>query len=119
MRFFGDCVMSFSLPVAAAWLVASAFGLSAILHLAGLRALKDMYERWDYRRNSHRVIGVLNAITAAFLAIPQTRLWGVALAAAILFGAVVALLNRRQYLYAIPGMLLLAALPSAFISSAV
>jgi len=111
--------MPFSMPVAAAWLVASVFGISAALHLTGLPALQDMYERWGYRRNSHRVIGVLNAITAAFLAVPQTRLWGVMLAGAILFGAVVALLNRRQYVYAVPGMLLLAALPPALISSAV
>jgi hypothetical protein len=110
--------MSFSFPIAAAWLVASAFGLSAVLHLAGLRPLREVYERWEYRRNTHRVIGALNIITAIFLAVPQTRLWGVTLAAAILFGAVVTLLNHRHYLFAVPGMILLAALPPALLSSA-
>jgi hypothetical protein len=111
--------MTASLPVAAAWLVASAFAVSAVVHLAGIKPLRELYARWEYRRNSHRVIGALNVVTALFLAVPETRLWGVALAAAILFGAVVALLNHRHYLFAVPGVILLAALPPALLSSAV
>jgi hypothetical protein len=111
--------MTVSLPVAAAWLVASAFALSAVVHLAGPRSLREIYARWEYRRNTHRVIGGLNVVAAAFLATPETRLWGVALAAAILFGAVVALLNHRHYLFAVPGVILLAALPPALLSSAI
>jgi hypothetical protein len=39
------------------------------------------------------------------------RLWGIALAGFVLFGTTVTLLERRKYLYAVPGILLLGTLP--------
>jgi len=50
-------------------------------------------------------------IAAAFmLAHPELRGWGIALAALIMFGAVITLLSHEQYLWAAPSMVLMAAL---------
>jgi hypothetical protein len=106
-----------SLPIIAAWSVALAFAVSAAAHLAGLRRLRAAYAEWEYPHSFHRVVGVSNLVAALFLAIPETRVWGVALAAVILFIAVVTLLNHRRYYYAVPGMLLMLALPPALLAT--
>ena len=110
---------SLSFPVLATWSVANAFAVSALVHLAGLRKLRVAYADWGYPRNFHRVVGGSNLIASAFLATPQTRIWGVALAGMILFIAVVTLLNHGRYAYAVPGMVLMAALPQAILASTV
>ena len=107
------------LPVVAAWSVVLVLGASAAAHLLGLRSLRAAYAEWEYPRNFHRVVGVSNLIAAVFLAMPETRVWGVALAAFILFIAVVTLLNHRRYYWAVPGMLLMAALPPALLATGV
>jgi len=112
-------MLPLSFPLLATWLVAATFAVSAILHLAGPKSLRAGYARLDYPRNFHRVVGVATALAAMFLATPQTRIWGVALAGMILFIAVVTLLSRRRYAYAVPGMVLMAALPQAILTSGV
>lgn len=108
-----------TLPVLAAWSVALVLALSAIVHLAGLKSLRAAYAEWEYPRSFHRVVGVSNLVAAMFLATPETRIWGVVLAAVILFLAVVTLLNHRRYYWAVPGMLLMAALPPALLATGV
>ena len=78
-----------------------------------LQAFTDAYRRWQYARGFHYVAGAAQAMAALFLAVPETRIWGGILAAAILFGATVSLLNHRQYLYALPVMLMMVAIAPA------
>jgi len=56
-------------------------------------------------------------IAAVFFAVPQLHLWGAAAAGFVLCGVTVALLERRKYIYAVPSVLLLGALPIALIGS--
>jgi hypothetical protein len=56
------------------------------------------------------VAGVFEVTAAALLAVPETRLWGIALAGLIAFGAVVTLFNQRRYLSAVPAIILMVAL---------
>jgi hypothetical protein len=101
-----------------AWAIASMFAASALLHLAGPRFVREAYERWNFPRHFHRVTGIVELLTAAFLAHPLTRLWGIALAALTLFVAVVTLLNHRQYAYTVPGILVMLLLIPASLSAA-
>ena len=101
----------------AAEALAILFAVLAAAHLSALPALAALYRRWQYARGFHYVIGTLQAMTALFLWIDQTRIWGGILAAALLFFTVVALLNRRHYLYAVPAMLAMAALAPAMIGT--
>jgi hypothetical protein len=103
--------MFFTSPaVLDALLLSAVFAASGLLHVAGPAFVRNAYERWHFPPKFYRVTGVLNLMVAAFLAIPVTRIWGVALAAFLMFFAVVTLLNNRQYKYSLPAMLLLAAL---------
>jgi hypothetical protein len=106
-------------PVIVAWSVAGIFALAALVNLAGPRILLEAYARWGYPRGFHRITGAVEMAAAVFLAMPQTRIWGVAVAGVVLFVAVVTLLNHRQYLYALPGIVLLAALPPTLLAATV
>ena len=97
-------------PLLVSWTLAAIFGAGGVLHLFGLRGL---YERLHYPRGFRSVTGTLMLLSAVFLAIGETRIWGVAFAALVTFMATVTLLNHRQYLFAASGVLVLAALAPA------
>lgn len=98
-----------------ATLLATSFLVSGSLHLAGPLFLRAAYRRWQYPSSFRYVAGVAQLFAALLLAIPQTRIWGGMLAATVLFVAVVTLLNHRQYVFAIPAILAMAALAPAII----
>src|SRR5580698_2424507 len=99
-----------------AWIIAGVFALSALIHLAGPAFVRRAYERWHFPPKFYRVTGVVELLAAAFLANPITRIWGVALAGLVTFTAVITLLNNRQYVYTLPGILVLVALVPASLS---
>src|SRR5260221_7214511 len=104
-------------PVIIAWAVAGVFAAAALLNLSGPRVLREAYARWGYPRGFHRITGVVELIAAIFLSMPQTRIWGVAVASVVLFVAVATLLNHPPYLYAPPGIVLLAPLPPTLLAA--
>jgi hypothetical protein len=89
------------------------FALAGIINLSGHAQVRMIYRFWHYPRGFYRIVGVVELLTALFLIAPELRIWGVALAAPIAFFSVVTLLNHRQYLWSLPGMLLLMALVPA------
>lgn len=93
-----------------AWVIAGIFIASALLHLVAPRFVRKAYERWGFPPGFYRVTGMVNLLAAVFLSDSLTRIWGVALAALILFVAIVKLLDKRQYTYTIPGIVVLIAL---------
>jgi hypothetical protein len=57
----------------------------------------------------------MQGLTALFLAIPETRIWGGILGAMVLFVAIVSLLNHRKYVYALPVIVLMLAIAPAMV----
>ena len=98
---------------AAALTLSALFFSSGVAHIAGAQWLRAGYRRWHFARSFSHVAGVTQLLAASFLIAPQTRVWGGVLAAAILFGAVVSLLNHGKYLYAVPAILVMAAIVPA------
>jgi hypothetical protein len=98
---------------AAALFLAGLFLLAGAAHLIGPRGLRASYRRWQFARSFRYVAGIAQLLAALFLAVPQTRFWGGALAATILFTAIVSLLNHGKYLYAIPAILVMIAIVPA------
>src|SRR5882762_3532936 len=93
-----------SSPFLIAWTVGAILALAGLVNIAGPRRLRETYLRWDFPQRFYLVVGALELIAAAFLAIPEMRVWGIALAGFITFGAVVTLFNHRRYLFAVPGI---------------
>jgi hypothetical protein len=102
-----------SIPTLDALVLGGLFGIGGLLHMAGPGFVRQAYRRWGFPSNAHRVIGVLQILTALFLSNPVTRIWGVILAGFIIFFATVALLNRGKYVYSVPGLVLMLALVPA------
>ena len=94
-------------------ILATLFALAAMLNLAAPDALRRVYRRWDYPRGFYYVAGLAQALTALFLAVPETRIWGGILGAFVLFITTVSLLNHRQYLFAVSTILMIVALAPA------
>ena len=104
-----------SFPFLVAWVVGAILAVAGLVNIAGPRRLREAYARWEFPTRFYLVAGALEVTAAAFLAIPELRIWGIALAGFIMFGAVVTLFNHRRYMSAVPGIILMAALvPASF-----
>ena len=90
--------------------LAVVFCVIGFIHLLGPRFLRDAFEKWNYGTRVRLMTGALEIVAALMLAHPELRGWGIALAALIMFGAVITLLRHEQYLCAVPSMALMAAL---------
>jgi len=104
---------TFSILAAA---LAVVFWVIGLIHLLGPRFLRDAFEKWNYGTLVRLVTGTLEIVAALMLAHPNLRGWGIALAALIMFGAVITLLNHEQYLCAVPSIALMAALVPAILA---
>ena len=102
-----------SLPHFLANGLAAIFAIAAIMDLAGSRYVRARFRQWRYPRQFYRIMGVLQLITAIFLAMPQLRIWGIILAGLLSFFWIVPLLGHRQWSWAAAGMLLMMALAPA------
>ena len=98
-------------------LAAVVFAIAGLAFFADPGPLSKLLGEWVYGRNTNRVFGSFSILAAVLLAIPQLRLWGVAVAAFVLFGSTVMLLERRKYLHALPTILLLGTLPFSAIAN--
>ena len=99
-----------ALPDLAFYSVTGVFLLGGLVNLSGSRVVRAAYRAWDYPGNFYRVVGTIELTVALFLALPETRIWGVIAGGFIAFFSVVALLKHRRYAWSLPVMLLLAAL---------
>jgi DoxX-like family len=106
-----------SLPHFLAGILALIFASAGIIDVAGFRYVRARFRQWQYPRQFYRVMGVLQLITALFLAMPQLRIWGIVLAGFITFFGVVTSLNHRQWSWAVAGMLMMVALVPASLAS--
>jgi hypothetical protein len=98
-----------------ALMLTAVFSIAAALNLAAPEFVRRIYQRWAFPRGFYYVVGLFQGLTALFLAVPQTRIWGGILGAMVLFAVIVSLLNRRQYLYAVPAILAMLALAPAMV----
>ncbi len=106
-----------SLPLVATIGLVFAFGASGLVQLAGPGFVRRAYQCWALPPRFYRVIGALMLLAAFFLAVPNTRLWGVMLAGLINFLAVVTLLKNREYGWAFPGLAVAIALPVMLVTT--
>ena len=90
--------------------VTGMFLLAGLVNLGGGSVVRAAYRAWDYPPNFYRVVGLIELVVALFLALPQTRIWGVILGGFIAFFSVVTLLKHSRYVWSLPAVLLLAAL---------
>jgi hypothetical protein len=93
--------------------VTGLFLVAALINLSGVPVVRATDRAASYPANFYRVVGAIEALVVLFLAVPQTRIWGVILGGLVVFFSTVTLLKNRQYAWSVPAMLVLAALAPA------
>jgi hypothetical protein len=112
--------MSFvSFPIAADIVLSGFFGVAGFAQLLAFGFVRRSYQRWDFPPSFLRVAGAANLTAGCFLAIPNTRAWGVGIAAMITFVSVSMHLARGQYGWLLPGLVVMAALPPVLLTATV
>lgn len=109
-------MLHISLPVLATWANVALLSLAGVINLLGIRPVREIYADWDIPGVFYRAVGLVEIVAALFLATPEMRIWGIVLAAPILFGSVVMLLNYRHYAVAAPVAIMMAALVVAMLA---
>ena len=105
-----------SLPIAAAWVNAAIFGVAGLINRTAIRSVRAVYADWDISAIFYRTLGLIELAAAVFLATPEFRFWGVVLAAPILFGSVIMLLDHRHYIFATSAVVMFVALGVAILA---
>jgi hypothetical protein len=104
-----------SLSTVTAIALSAVFAMGALLNVAGNSPLSRAYERWGFPPGYRWLAVVSGAVTAAFLLLPITRIWGVASGALIMFVTETILFSRGLYWFAVPGLMIMAAfVPASF-----
>jgi hypothetical protein len=85
-----------SFESAFAAIVAILFTVAGMVNLAGYGAVKRNFARWGYPAWFRLLCGTLELLSAALLAGQQTRGLGLALAGAIMIGALFTLVRNRE-----------------------
>lgn len=79
-----------------ATIVAVLFAVAGVVNLARRGAPKRDFARWGYPAWFQLLCGALELLSAALLLAQQTRILGLALAGAIMIGALFTLLRNRE-----------------------
>ena len=93
-------------------LLAAIFSVLFLCTVLGSRPVKQALLRWGYE-GFDCALAVVSFWTAVLLSLPQTRALGVVATGFVLFAAVVFLLERRRWLFALAGMATMAVLTPA------
>lgn len=87
---------SASLESILAMILAALFAIAGAVNLARPGAVKRDFARWGYPTWLQLLCGALELLSAALLLGQQTRVIGLALAGAIIIGAIFTLLRNRE-----------------------
>lgn len=85
-----------SLESILAMIVAVLFAIAGVVNLARPGAVKRDFARWGYPAWFQWLCGALELLSAALLLGERTRIFGLALAGAIMIGALVTLVRNRE-----------------------
>jgi hypothetical protein len=86
----------------AAWLLAVAFLGAGIFNAIGTAGTQSDFARWGYPRWWNLLTGGVEIICAGLIALPVTRVPGLALGAVIIAAAVLTVLRHRDFSHLAP-----------------
>ena len=84
------------------WLLVAGFFGAGLFNAFGTPATQRDFARWGYPRWWGRLTGALEMVCAALIALPVSRMVGLALGALIIAAAVLTVLRHRDYTHLVP-----------------
>ena len=82
-------------------LVAALLG-AGLCNAIGTSATQDNFARWGYPRWWSSLTGGLEMVSAALIAVPASRIVGLALGATIILAAILTILRHREFSHLVP-----------------
>ncbi|MEX3951663.1 DoxX family protein [Paraburkholderia sp. EG287B] len=99
------------------WLLAAGFFGAGLFNAIGTPASQGDYARWGYPRWWGRLTGALEMLSAVLIALPATRMIGLALGTLIIAAAVLTVLRHRDFSHLVPLGVFVAVIAIAGISA--
>jgi len=99
------------------WLLVAGFLGAGLVNAIGTAATRSDFARWGYPRWWGRFTGGLEMVSAVLIALPVSRVVGLALGAAIIAAAVLTVLRHREFKHLAPLGVFVAVIALAGISS--
>ncbi|WP_028206834.1 DoxX family protein [Paraburkholderia nodosa] len=99
------------------WVLAAGFFGAGLFNAIGTPATQSDYARWGYPRWWGRLTGALEMLSAVLIALPASRVIGLALGALIIAAAVLTVLRHRDFSHLVPLGVFVAVIALAGISS--
>jgi peptidoglycan/LPS O-acetylase OafA/YrhL len=99
------------------WLLVAGFFGAGLYNAIGTPATQSDFVRWGYPRRWGRFTGGLEMMSAVLIALPASRIVGLALGAAIIAAAVLTVLRHREFKHLVPLGVFVAVIALAGISS--
>jgi DoxX-like family len=84
------------------WLLVAGFSGAGLFNAIGTPGTQSDFARWGYPRWWGRFTGGLEMMSAVLVALPVSRVVGLALGAAIIAAAVVTVLRHREFTHLLP-----------------
>ena len=84
------------------WLLVASFFGAGLFNAIGTPATQSDFARWGYPRWWGRFTGGLEMISAVLIALPVSRIVGLALGAVIIAAAVFTVLRHREFTHLVP-----------------
>ena len=91
--------MVHALPI---WLLVAAFFGAGVFNAIGTAGTRHDFSRWGYPPWWNIATGAIEIIAAVLIAVPVTRIGGLALGAVIIAAAVFTVLRHRDFSHLIP-----------------
>ena len=79
------------------WLLVAGFLGAGLFNAIGTPGTQSDFARWGYPRWWSRFTGGLEIVSAVLIALPASRIVGLALGAAIIWAAVLTVLRHREF----------------------
>ncbi|TKI02205.1 DoxX family protein [Martelella alba] len=86
----------------AMWLVVIAFSGAGLYNVVGTQKNQRDFARWGYPRGWNLLTGGLEIIGAVLIALPATRIAGLALVTVITVAAIITVLRYRDFSHLVP-----------------
>ena len=99
------------------WLLVAGFFGAGLFNAIGTPATQSDFARWGYPRWWGRFTGGLEMMSAVLIALPVSRIVGLALGAVIIAAAVLTVLRHREFTHLAPLSVFVAVIALAEISS--
>jgi DoxX-like family len=84
------------------WLLVAGFFGAGLFNVIGTPATQSDFARWGYPRWWSSLTGGLEMVSAVLIALPASRIVGLALGAVIIAAAVITVLRHRDYSHLVP-----------------